>query len=262
MITKICDSCDIEKDKSAFRRNQLACIECENDPNITTYKICKKCGEKRSDFRKNRGECLDCERADGRNYRRTTTKAKEWVENNRERMSELQRNHYEKNKRKIRINEKIRMIEEKDFRDIKRYRVTINGMLHGKSKYNKKLQIKRTDYGDWLEFYSDKEYTLNNYPEWHVDHVIPLFMLKDELVIEYECDDVLLMWINTRPTDSTTNLKKNKYICVETLIDHLQLLNNYLRENPDIEDKLQNNDSIFKYRRLTQTILDNSNYVL
>lgn len=258
---KVCKTCGIEKDKIEFRRSQSSCIDCENDPNVEIFKVCKKCNKLTSDFRKNRNSCKDCERAHGRNYRKTTAKAKEWVENNRERMSELQRNNYEKNKKKIRIKEKIRMIEDKDFNFIKRYRISVRSMLHGRTKSNKKLQISRKGYGNWLNFYSD-EYTLDNYPEWHIDHVIPLFMLKDEIVIEHECEDILLMWINTRPADSTTNLRKNKYICSKTIIEHMNLLNNYLNENPKICNILESNESIFKYRNLVQDILDNSNYVL
>jgi hypothetical protein len=219
-------------------------------------KVCRDCGKKQSgdNYRKNRTQCLNCERAFGRNYRRTTTKAKEWVENNRDRMSELQKNHYEKNKKNIRQKESERKKNDPEFRAIKNYRKNVSCMLHGTVKSNKKLDSTHDEYAKWVEFYS--EYKMDDYPEWHIDHVIPLDMLKNKIVVEEGCEEIMLMWINTRPVDAKANLRKNKYLDNKLVIEHINKLNKYLTQDKDLEQKLKDNGVIFKYRKLAQKLID------
>jgi hypothetical protein len=134
---RVCVGCDTHKKTSKFRRNKPICIECE-DSGVIYDKICKECEEvKPSDeFEQNRLTCHDCRKASGRHYRKTTTKAKEWNEENREKMQKLKHDYYEKNKKEIRKKESERLKTDPHFRMIKSYRKTICELIHGRSKHN------------------------------------------------------------------------------------------------------------------------------
>ncbi len=107
----ICKKCKIDKGND-FRKKRTICRECDNalarerrkkeKERVKTEKptsiLCKKCNKICTDFTFNRKVCSACRRERGRKYRRNTTKSKEWTENNKERMKELQKNWYEKNK--------------------------------------------------------------------------------------------------------------------------------------------------------------------
>ena len=258
--TKVCLGCNVEKPKEEFRRSQPGCRECESDPSVYIPKTCRDCGEEKSfhdDYRKNRKECIECERAHGRNYRRTTTKAKEWAEANRERMSELQHNHYKRNKSQIRQKEYQRRKEDPHFKFVKSYRNSVQSMLRGRTQTNKDLASCRDEYALWVKYYSDRLYCLEDYPVWHIDHVIPLDMLKDADVLQIG-DEVLLKWLNTRPTDPTVNRVKNKHLDRDALLTHLEKLNGFLDLQPDIYEQVKEDRSIYKYRKLAQTLLDRS----
>ena len=107
----ICSKCEKEKG-SDFRKSRTVCRECDNltareknkinkekaKTDKPTEILCRKCKKTCTEFRFNRKTCLSCEREHGRNYRKNTTKAKEWVENNKEVMQHLQRKHQQKKK--------------------------------------------------------------------------------------------------------------------------------------------------------------------
>jgi len=269
VVTKNCVGCNEEKDKKAFRRNQIICQECEVNPEIVYDKKCVDCGETKpsNNFREikvkgvsrgTRTECCDCEKKDGRNYRRTTTKAKEWVENNPEKMAALQKKSYEENKPLIRQQEKDRFENDPLFREIKTYRSVTSSFLLGRTKTNLKLgDITRQQFIDWLEFCFTDEMTVENHHKvWHIDHVLPLDMLKDNeenaIIHEENARACIFAWYNTMPLTIKENRKKSSDISKEHLISHLKNLKSYHKQK-----KIQKTDGFYKYKKVTQKILDN-----
>ena len=69
-------------------------------------KKCVQCKEEKAPemFRDKRRKCKECEKAYGRAYRQSEKgkqKSKEWIEQNQDRMAELQSNWHQNNKEKI-----------------------------------------------------------------------------------------------------------------------------------------------------------------
>lgn len=260
-IMRNCLVCKASNKDKKFRRNQPICEECENDPNSVYEKQCSKCGlvKTNTEFIKNTNQCHDCKKAHGRNYRRTTTKAKEWVENNRERMSELQHNNYEKNKKKIRETEKTRLKEDPHFRMIKNYRVSISSLVLGKTRTNKKLDISRDNFMEWLCFCFTGDMSLENkFDTWQIDHVIPLYYYNKSPIKDSGYEDTLLHWYNIIPILKEDNQKKNKYFDTKQAILHIKNLKNFLRKNKNIHESLTNNKNYIGYKRNLQEIIDNN----
>ncbi len=104
---KRCATCKKELKLACFGKQSRApdglkgsCKACRNksknpffeaDPDSTS-KTCNTCvvRKHKSEFRDNRNRCMECDKASGRKYRRVhPEKAKKWVDENKERMSEL-----------------------------------------------------------------------------------------------------------------------------------------------------------------------------
>jgi len=214
--------CAILESERKFRRSQPICLICENDPDVVYDRCCSRCGELRlsTNYRKNRTYCLDCERADGRNYRRTTTKAKEWHENNREHMAQLQKNWYEEHKTEIRAKEGQRYKEDPIFKEVKRYRTSVATIIRLKNSENEKLAISGKLFLEWLEFcFEDGMTWENHYDHWQIDHVLPLDLIKGhEFVTDKSC---IYAWYNIMPCTSERNRKKNKFVVKDQVLEQL-----------------------------------------
>lgn len=254
---KKCDACYETKTTNFFKRGCPICKECQD--NKVTYDItCRDCEEQKPNtgFRLNRKTCIECERSSGRNYRKTTTKAAEWVENNRERMSELQHNHYEINKEKIRMVEKERLKNDPLFRLIKSYRKTVSCLIHGKSSFNKKLDINYNNYKLWMQFRFDDDMKMSNYTDiWEVDHVLPLDMLKTKKINGINIEenlDCLFLWFNTMPVLCSHNMKKNKYLDTEQLTTHMKMIDLFL-DNHEVST-----DNFTTYKIIVHKLLNKS----
>jgi hypothetical protein len=267
-----CVGCNETKTKNLFRRSQIICFECEKNPEIEYNKICGGCNEIKNNkmFRINRKKCIDCERSHGRNYRRTTTKASEWVENNQERMIELRHDNYEKNKEEIREKEKERLQNDPHFRMIKSYRNGVCKFIHGEHNSNKKLNINRIQYISWLEFcfvtsknedQPENEMTIDNYTKiWQIDHVLALDITRTKKIdkIEFENGinfDCLFNWFNTMPVLLAQNMKKNKYLDKEQLAKHIITLEKFIKKYK-ISLKINLCNNYYMYKKIVQTILD------
>ena len=100
--------------------------------------ICRKCKKEDQDFRHNRRVCKNCEKEQGREYRKNTTKAKEWSEANKDKMKYLQSEWYKANKPKIntKFQERYHDINS-NFKLIKNYRTAVSRMIIGNQKTNK-----------------------------------------------------------------------------------------------------------------------------
>jgi hypothetical protein len=258
---QLCVACKKEKIKADFRRNQPACKECE-EQNIPYSKECIECREIKPDnmFRLNRKKCLDCERAYGRNYGKVTDTRKVWVENNREKMSELQHKAYEKNKEEIRLKEKTRYAEDGHVRKIKAYRASVCSFIKGRTKTCVKLCISSIAYKVWLNFCFSEDMSMENYGKiWSIDHIIPLNCLKTKKL--GDCDlgddiDYIYLWYNTVPVLCKDNLTKNKHLAnPKVLAQHLLNVNSFLKQNKQLEIKLD--DNFLTYKKTVQRIIDN-----
>lgn len=261
---KLCIACNLTKSSKDFRRGQSACKSCEEDPDATYEKECRDCKEKKSSdmFRKNRKTCLDCERSFGRDYRRTTTKAKDWVEQNKERMTELQSRWYEENKERIRQKEYARLKTDKKFVTVKYYRASIGRLLCGKAETNKRLAIDRDQYIHWLEFCFRDGMTLENHHDvWHIDHVLPLDLLYDSCKSKCigivrdtpEYQNLLFSWYNTYPLEKLENRLKSNCITAKHLTEHILTLRRFLKTN---KKNFAQDELYVRYIKLIRSVID------
>jgi len=190
--------------------------------------ICTKClvDKTEDEFRGTRKQCRECERAAGRLYRRTTTKAKEWVESNKERMSDLQHDWYVENKAKIRENYNSRYHNDAAFKESKQHKSALICFIKGTGKTSIHVNCDAARLRDWLSYQFDDNMTFANHGNyWSVDHVIPVDkFLQDELSSE-----IILNWQNVRPVVSSLNLRRNKHATSEELEIHYNTLKRYAK---------------------------------
>lgn len=197
------------------------------EPKVEGNKVCKYCEEEKpqSMFRLKRLKCLDCERAEGRAYRKSNygkSKSKAWVEENREKYSELLAKSYQKNKDKINAKYVERYNNDPIFK-IKRNNKNITSnafFLTSKTKYVECLGCTAGLFKLWIDFCLEKleDFTVENYGEdWHFDHVIPIgtFDLLDDDQVK-QCYN----WRNVMPFGGKDNLTKNKYVDPEQISVH------------------------------------------
>jgi hypothetical protein len=208
-------------------------------------KTCKYCKIKfpESNFRYNRLKCRDCEKLDGRNYRKSNNgkkKSKEWVEENRERMSELQANWFQKNKGYIyeKVNNRKKIDAVYKFMTLQRSRIRL-ALKKKQKKTNEYLGCNGEEFVDWMEYLFDDSQNLENHGKvWHIDHVIPIsnFNLDNE-------DEIMLClnWRNTTPLSVEKNLIKNKKVIQTQIEQHYNKLVSYHKEkNIEIPQKFVN----------------------
>lgn len=258
-----CTGCEEEKEKSEFRRNQVICKECEKDPSIDYDKKCKECNTVKPSgrFRKNRMKCIDCEQEYGRNYGKTTTTRKEWVENNRERMSELQHRAYEQKKGEIRAEERRKYAEDPHAREVKQYRVYLQRIIRGQEKTCDSLCTTREIFVKWVSYQFTDEMNMDNYGiVWELDHTIPLYALKTKQIGNATLEGNLgfiYAWYNIRPIIHDDNLKKNRYMpSKETVELHLENLISFLEMWKKVY-KIQLSTAFFVYKRCLKHLADN-----
>jgi len=232
----ICTVCKLEKGTD-FRRTRKVCRKCENaqarentkklkDKPKPEFIICKKCGEKKTEFRINRKTCLDCERKAGREYRQTTDKAKVWVAENKERMSELQHNWYAEHKTEIRQERSERLAIEPEFKYAMSHRIALSNILSGRQKSSKYVNCSGTRLRNWFQFQFTEEMTWENYGDyWTVDHVIPV----DKFLKEEQPEEIVFHWLNVSPVPKQKNLTKNKHVTLEECQEHTEKVKLYLK---------------------------------
>lgn len=259
---RVCSECGQNLTTPNFRRNQPICKICESGGAVS-QKTCKKCGVKKSsvDFRQNRGECTDCERSAGREYRRTTTKSREWAVANRDRMTELSKNWYEKNKSKIRETEQQRLKEDPIFKTIKYYRISVNRILRTKMNWSDRLKSSKEDFQNWLENCFGDEMTHKNYSVvWQVDHVLPLDLLYKRPEHKWcwslfgskaTSEELLFSWYNTQPLTREQNRLKGNEITLKTVRSHLKTLEKFMKENDRKKTR-----TYYAYRKLLLSIVE------
>lgn len=258
---KKCEGCLLEKENKFFREmSSKRCLDCED---ISITKKCRDCNETKSiaEFNPKRAQCHECEKADGRLYRKTTTKAKEWIEKNPEKMAELQRNNYEKNKKEIRQIEYKRQKEDEDFREIKNCKKNVSDFIRTNRKTSKKLLVTRDKYVCWLEYNFKDGMTMDNYGEkWCIDHVIPLGSLYKSS--SQSCSGfvrkhpnhkkLLACWYNTTPTTQKENRLKSDKFDKNELRKHIVNIKSFFKQNRNIKK----DDLYFEYKKFITDILE------
>jgi uncharacterized protein (DUF983 family) len=196
--------------------------------------ICPYCNEVRpkTNFRHNRLKCIECEKVEGRDYRRSDfgkEKSKEWLNNNQERMTELQSNWFQNNKSLINEKNKIRMKTDPIFKFLKLQRRRCSIALEKKQKKTVEyLGCNGLDFYGWLSYNFNDIYQYNNHGTvWHIDHVIPIstFNLKDPTQ-QLLCFN----WRNTVPLTTDENLSKNNRIIPQQVEQHYKKLLLYHQE--------------------------------
>lgn len=267
--TKTCSNCGKDHSILYFPIDSNQCNDCKNKkkrermakkrpqelkPSNENNKICKYCKKEQSkdNFRHNRRKCLDCERKDGREFRRSEhgkEKSKAWVENNRERMKELQANHYQNNKEKI----YAKYIERYHSDYFFKLKVNLKSRLHSGLKLKGKTKSSRTmeyinctldDLIEWFKFCFDEKMSLENHGEyWHIDHVIPIATFEMESDKDVES---CFSWYNLMPLKGKENMGKKDKIDEEQIESHIEKLQLFGFEIPKHYNDLCNFHTNYK----------------
>tara|TARA_R110002049_G_scaffold309092_2_gene516759 strand:- start:7831 stop:8682 length:852 start_codon:yes stop_codon:yes gene_type:complete len=252
--TKICNTCNESKPLDRYRPRCLRCMDCRNkmrrekrrevNPELVerdepqTHRTCNKCNEEKkiTGFRTNRRVCIDCERADGRAYRKANPeKNQAWAEANRQKLAELQHDHYEKNKLKIRAKYNERYQNDETFRAIKNHRKAVNAMYKNGGKTSKFCPFKGDEFRKWIEASLEVGMTKANYGTyWNFDHVLPLDLFEDEFYNKF-----LKQLFNIKPTVCAQNLTKNKYINKDLFNKHIKAVEAYFPATDEVTEYVQ-----------------------
>jgi hypothetical protein len=239
-----CKTCT-NKQKAEWKRKQRAKLYQEKidsgkikvPMNVNNFVCRGPCGlEKPStEFRHNRKKCKECERLHGRLYRQDSigkTNAKTWTENNKQQMTKLQADWFQRNK--LKRNEK----------NVERYRNDLTYKLrhnckvriqHAFKNQNLRKSDKTIEYLncsipfliEWFEFCFTSEMNVDNHGTyWHMDHVIPVnkFDLTDSEEIT-----LCFSWYNLSPLKGSENISKHDTINTKQLERHLSKLKDFIK---------------------------------
>ena len=252
--TKICNTCNEPKPITRFGTRCLSCRDCYNKarrekrreikPELRerdepqTHRTCNNCNEEKKiiGFRTNRRVCIDCERTRGRAYRKTNPeKNRAWAKANREKLAELQHEHYEKNKLKIRAKHNERFQNDATFRAIRDHRKAVNVMYRNGGKTSKFCPFKGDEFRKWIEASLETGMTKANYGVyWNFDHVLPLDLYEDEFYNKF-----VKQLFNIRPVVCKDNLTKNKYINNELFNKHIKAVEAYFPATDEVTEYVQ-----------------------
>jgi len=232
----ICSMCNEEKGDD-FRKNRTVCRICDNflarqkrirdkDKIKPEFIICNVCLQKKTEFHVNNRKCLDCKKEQNKLYRRTTDKAKIWVQNNKERMSKLHHNFYVKNKQKICDKNRSRNLMDLNYKLVISHRSAIRQFINKKSNNSKYVNCSGEMLINWVAYQFIEDMTLENYGTvWNIDNFLPIkLFLEDKLKKE-----IVLNWINIKPVLKKYNLKKNQYTDKNQCKIHLDNIINYFK---------------------------------
>ncbi len=241
---KKCSECNIEKPIDEYRVKYTFCKECLNAKQRARNalaktkkqekgtKTCSKCNVEKdnSEFRINRAQCHDCEKSYGRAYNKENyEKRRQWVLNNQEKMVQLQKNWYEKNKEEIRANFNERYHNDEHFRINKTLKTRTTELFNKIKFHNDISEEENIEYKEWFNFIFTGDMTWENYStNWVIDHVIPpmFFNLNNENEV-----DLCYSWLNIQPLSRGENRIKSNNFDLNYIVPHLEKLNKYIEEN-------------------------------
>lgn len=254
--SKKCTSCDTEKSLDEFPVGRNRCRICFNKqnndakrlrnakkreeknvlepkPKVEGNKICVQCNEEKAPemFRDKRRKCKECEKADGRAYRQSEIgkeKSKDWVEQNQDKMTELQADWYQNNKEKINEKNVEKYHNDEIYRIMNSVRKSASRILKIEKDYFESEQILKylncssNFYLDWIKHCFEDDMNLENHGKlYDIDHVIPIHYFREHYKNNM---DICFSWFNTMPLYKKENMKKKEKIDRNQIKIHLENL--------------------------------------
>ena len=247
-----CKTCT-NKQKADNKRKQRAKIHQEKIdsgeikmPTNASNFVCRgPCGLEKptTEFRHNRKKCKECERLHGRLYRQSSigkTKAKTWTENNKQQMTKLQADWYQRNKPKRNKKYNERYHTEFSFKLKYNCRKRIINAFKSQSLRKSGKTIKYLNCSilfliKWFKYCFTSEMNVDNHGTyWHMDHVIPTnkFDLTDQEQVE-----LCFSWYNLSPLKGSENLSKHDTINTKQIKEHLSKLKDFIQKKKTVSRK-------------------------
>jgi hypothetical protein len=200
---KICSECNIENDIKLFNKDGVVCKKCRRKKSSARYR--EKNRQKLRDYSK-LYRSLNVDKY--REYNRKWMKEKyhiykDWVSNNKDRVNEIKRKH-EYNKKSNNEIYKITRIVRSSIRSSIR---SLN--FKKKTKTSEIIGCTMEEFVIYIQSTFSEGMTLENYGEWHLDHIVPISVAKS-----YEDAVRLNHYTNFQALWAIDNLKKyNKHEC-------------------------------------------------
>lgn len=251
---KKCSVCSIVLTNENRSIGRTTCKECKNEK----YKLyvetklsvqhsenkdmkCNKCSILLTEEIKvpNRPVCRDCHNNKCKEYKINNQEIisannKKYYDENKEKIAEYYKDHYQVNKDTYMENNKewrnnnrehIRTKENEKFRSdpIARLKRNCRTRIHSALNSHKLRSLKLIDCDtdflkDWLQYNFKEGMTLDNYGTyWHVDHVIPC--AKFNLEIDDEIKHCF-RWTNLQPLEASENISKQAKINETEITEH------------------------------------------
>jgi uncharacterized protein (DUF983 family) len=263
--TKCCSRCDETKPTEKFIKKRNICKECSNSRkkqllnskviDETSSQKCNVCAETKllSSFIKHVKTCYACNNEKRRNrystdeefrkkviQERSALKHQKVLVRRQAKLDEIGEGNKKcsicstiKPECNFRYNRlKCRNCERDD--PVEKFKRNVRGRIHsalkkcnGKSMNTiKYLGMSSCEYLQWI-LHNDKNYTLENRSEWHIDHVIPLSRFD----LDNEAEQLIAFnWRNTMPLDAKDNLKKNSKLDLSQIEQHYKKLSDYHKQ--------------------------------
>jgi hypothetical protein len=248
---KVCKNCGIEKDATFFFNRRAQCKDCVSKKAKEYYEKNKDVllEQKKKYHEVNKTIILEKKKLYHKaNKELLAQKNKKYIQDNKEKITIRKKKHYEENrviileKKKIYTKENKKKISEKNKKYFKLNRAKVNYYQNNKRKNDpyykfkhnvgclirdsfkrrKHLKNQKTvdilgcsleDFKIYIRSKFKKGMTLDNYGEWHLDHIIPLATaINEEEIIK------LNHYTNFQPLWAKENLSKSAKIIEQQLI--------------------------------------------
>jgi hypothetical protein len=187
------------------------CTTCLTEKNISNFKLTRKSMDGTYHI------CNDC------------WKPREW---NKEKQHASEKRYNEKNPEKIKAKyQRQAQNPQRRIRNSLNSGIRLALASHSMRKCKKTMDFVGCDklfLKQWFQFQFVEGMSLDNYGEWHIDHVTPC--VSYDLTNEDEVK-VCFNWKNLRPCWKTENLEKSDAIIPEVIESHKQMVNTFLEQS-------------------------------
>jgi hypothetical protein len=246
---KVCSKCKEEKELSEFSKDKNSkdslCYKCKSCEKEYYYENQKKILERTNKYKKdNKEKIKEYRKKYNKNNKEKIIKYREnnkeklneylkkYYKNNKEKHKEYRKEYYENNKEKLneynkeyRINNKEKLNEyktnKKQTNPLFKLRINISGLIYqsikkkGFTKRSQTYKILGCTYEEFkihLENQFTKGMNWENQGEWHLDHIYPVSLAKDEEEL-YKLNH----YTNFQPLWAEDNLKKGNKVIEQQL---------------------------------------------